>query len=215
MINAVLFDMDGVLIDSEMAYMDGTWVWMKEMGYKGSFESLFPVIGTTMEGTYQMLYEILEKKIPLDTIIATNERYFKENPLNYQAILKDDAIEVLQELKKRGMKIALCSSSSQEVIEKVVSDCDIETYFDFIVSGEQFRESKPNPEIYLHASEVLNVSPANCLVIEDSSFGIEAGVRAKMAVLAVVDERFSHSQEKATKKIHQLKEIIEWIELQG
>ncbi|MFV0479222.1 MAG: HAD family hydrolase [Anaerorhabdus sp.] len=213
MIEAILFDMDGVLIESENYYIDGTFSWMKKYGFKGDKTVLHQLIGTTMKTTYHLVYEWLEGKISEEEIQEINDNYFKENPLWYPSVLKEEVKEVLQVLKDQGKKIALCSSSSKVSIAEMLKTCELETYFDVVVSGEEFKESKPNPEIYLYAAKVLGVGTEQCVVVEDSKVGIEAGCRANMRVLAVVDEQFDHDQSKATKRIHNLKEVLDWIEL--
>ena len=75
---AVIFDMDGVLFDSEIFYMNGTFEWMKELGFKGIFEDICTIIGTTLDKTYDMLYDMLEGKYPRERIIQENDAYFKK-----------------------------------------------------------------------------------------------------------------------------------------
>ncbi len=215
MIEAVLFDMDGVLIDSEIYYMQGTFEWMKGLGYQGTMESIFVLIGSTEAKTYEMIYDFLDHRVSLDEIKEENERYFNENPLDYVKILRPEVKKLLIELKSQGKKIAVCSSSPLKFIQEMIDKNQLDDYFDLVVSGEQFVESKPNPEIYLYASSQLKVSPESCLVIEDSSKGIEAARRAGMDVLALVDHRFKLNQEEATKQIDNLTEILEWIEFKG
>ncbi len=213
MIEAILFDMDGVLVDSEMYYMIGIHEWMTEAGYEGTLESLFILIGQSAEKTYETLRGLLQQRYSVEEIEQMNQRYFDKNPLNYRTILKNSVREVLMEAKSLGLKVGLCSSSPLVAIQAMIRDCHLGAYFDIVVSGEQFNESKPNPEIYLYAAQNIGVEPNNCLVVEDSAIGIEAGCRAGMNVLALKDERFSLNQEKALKQMDDLKEIFEWIEL--
>ncbi len=194
---AVLFDMDGVLIDSEGYYGNGTFTWMKNMGFKGTIEDVYRVIGTTMEGTYKILYELMEGRVSLKELQERNENYFLENPLPYSEILKEGVIEICTWLKENKIKIAVCSSSSRDNIMQALSACDVYHYFDFITSGEDFKESKPNPEIYLNAAEKLGVNIEDCIVVEDSTLGIKAGKNANMRVIAIRDTRFNLNQEEA------------------
>ncbi|MFV0550315.1 MAG: HAD family hydrolase [Anaerorhabdus sp.] len=209
---AVFFDMDGVLINSEIFYMNGTFEWMKELGFKGTFEDICTIIGTTLDKTYDMLYDMLEGKYPRERIIQENDVYFEKHPLDYKNISKEGAIETFKALKDAGYKIAICSSSPLDNIKHVAEVCGFEPYLDFVVSGEQFVQSKPHPEIYLHAAEVLNVTPEECVVVEDSEFGIQAGISAGMIVLALEDKRLPNNQAKATQIINSLSEVQELVE---
>ena len=101
---AVLFDMDGVLIDSEMFYMKGTYDWISKRGFKGKLEDTFRLIGTNMEGTYNLLYEMLNKKYTISEIEEENRKYFLEHPIDYKAILKPFVKEILVFLKEHKIK---------------------------------------------------------------------------------------------------------------
>ena len=96
-------------------------------------------------------------------------------------------------------------------IREVLQACGIEDSFEVIVSGEQFHESKPNPEIYLHTCEVLGLDPRVCCCVEDSPYGIEAGKRAGLTVFAKRESRFPFSQDKADAIIDTVPEILEVI----
>lgn len=197
-IRAVLFDMDGVLVDSETYYCEGTFRWMKELGFQGEQKEIYCMLGTTMEVTYQMMQKLLGYTHSLDKIQEVNETYFKEHPIPYKEIMIPGVKELLLFLKEKGIKTAVCSSSPLDLIEKCTEECDIRKYFDYIVSGEQFKNSKPDPEIYLHAAEVFGYQPEECLVIEDAKLGIEAGVNAGMKVIALHNPKFMQDQSKAS-----------------
>ena len=88
MIKAILFDMDGVLIDSEYYYHFGTYTWMKRLGFKGDHKELNKLIGTTMATTYDMLYEMFDGKYSKEKLAEINEKYFnEENPLDCKKIM--------------------------------------------------------------------------------------------------------------------------------
>ncbi|MFV0379503.1 MAG: HAD family hydrolase [Anaerorhabdus sp.] len=213
MIDTVLFDMDGVLINSEPYYVDNTFKWMKEHGFKGDKKEIHKLVGTHMDQTYQLISEMFNGSVSISEAKRLNENHFKNNPLDYPSVLKSESEEVLKILKGEGYKIGLCSSSSRKDIEKMLKTCNLEKYFDFYVSGEEFNESKPNPEIYICAAKKLGSDVENCLVVEDSPFGITAGIRANMSVLAVKDLEFNLDQSHATKIISNLSEIITWLNL--
>ncbi len=211
-LKAVLFDMDGVLIDSEHYYMKGTFNMLKEVGFKGKLEDVYIVIGTTLERTYELEVELMNNLFSVEQMKEMNDRYFMEHPLPFKDIKKEGVNEILDYLKNKGIKIALCSSSPLDNITQVLKECEIQHYFDFVVSGEQFTESKPHPEIYLHAADVLGVKPDQCIVVEDSNAGVTSGYNAKMIVIGIQDEILNHDQSLATVSVSNLIEAKGWIE---
>ncbi|NLC96048.1 MAG: HAD family phosphatase [Erysipelotrichaceae bacterium] len=209
---AVLFDMDGVLIDSETFYMEGTYIWMKELGFTGTYEDICTVIGTSMKTTYEMLQKMLKNKYSIKEIENRNVEYFNENPIDYKKIMIKGTLDLIKHLHNNDIKLAVCSSSPKENIDHVMEVCGFKEYLDFDISGEQLKHSKPAPDIYLKASEVLNVDPLECIVIEDSSIGIESGKNANMHVVAYKDYRFNQDQSKADKVFSSMKEIQDYID---
>ena len=207
---AVFFDMDGVLIDSEMFYMKGTYDWISKKGFNGKLEDTFRLIGTNMEGTYNLLYEMLNKKYTISEIEEENRKYFLEHPIDYKAILNPFVKEILIFLKEHKIKIAVCSSSPKKTIEKALKECEILEYFDFIVSSDEVEKSKPNPDVYLKACEVLKVSKEDAFVIEDSTMGIEAGKNANIKVIAIKDKFFGQDQTKADYIFENLGKVLEF-----
>ena len=207
---AVFFDMDGVLIDSEMFYMKGTYDWIFKKRFNGKLEDTFRLIGTNMEGTYNLLYEMLNKKYTISEIEEENRKYFLENPIDYKAILNPFVKEILIFLKEHKIKIAVCSSSPKKTIEKALKECEILEYFDFIVSSDEVEKSKPNPDVYLKACEVLKVSKEDAFVIEDSTMGIEAGKNANIKVIAIKDKFFGQDQTKADYIFENLGKVLEF-----
>lgn len=207
---AVFFDMDGVLIDSEMFYMKGTYDWISKKGFNGELEDTFRLIGTNMEGTYNLLYEMLNKKYTISEIEEENRKYFLEHPIDYKAILNPFVKEILIFLKEHKIKIAVCSSSPKKTIEKALKECEILEYFDFIVSSDEVEKSKPNPDVYLKACEVLKVSKEDAFVIEDSTMGIEAGKNANIKVIAIKDKFFGQDQTKADYIFENLGKVLEF-----
>lgn len=204
---AVLFDMDGVLVDSELYYMDGTLAWMREKGFNGRFEDICKIVGTTMDKTYELLSEMIDGRLSKKEIEIINTQYFKEHPLDYKKIMKPYALELIKKLKEMGIKIAVCSSSPKDNIIHVLNICGYMPYLDYVVSGDEFEHSKPSPDIYLTAAKDLGVEIKDCIVIEDSKLGIDAGKNADMTVIAVREERFSQDQSRADYICNSMKEI--------
>ncbi|HAX1261855.1 TPA: HAD-IA family hydrolase, partial [Enterococcus faecium] len=130
---------------------------------------------------------------------------WKSQKIDYLDIFPNILIEQLEWLKKKKIKMAIASSSPMDTINEVVTTCKIESYFDCLISGRDLPESKPNPTIFLKASEQLRIPVEECLVIEDSYNGIKAGKRANMKVLAIKDKRFSQDVSLADDVIYDIK----------
>ena len=125
----------------------------------------------------------------------------------YPDILRKEVRPLLHELKQMGLQVALASSSSRECIEQVLTQCEIRELFDCIVSGHEFTRSKPDPEIYRFTMDKLGRKPEECLIVEDSTYGVQAGTAAGGVVAALRDERFPFDQRAAQLHIDSLAEL--------
>lgn len=136
----------------------------------------------------------------MDGVLVDTE-YLEQRYLEEYAI--DSGLDVSD-----GERMALASSSSKRTIDKVLSDCKIARLFDAVVSGEEFRQSKPNPEIYLHTLERLGLCADDCCCVEDSVPGITAGKAAGLTVIAKREERFGFNQDGADAIIDQISDLL-------
>lgn len=212
MIKAILFDMDGVLIDSEYYYHFGTYKWMKRLGFKGDHQELNKLIGTTMATTYDMLYDMFDGKYTKEELAEINEKYFgEEDPLDCKKIMFANVKECLVSFRQMGLKLALCSASPMNTIMDNLRQMEIENLFDCIVSGDDFERSKPDPMIYLYAMDKLHVTSEECIVYEDSTIGIAAGKASKAFCIARKDDRFGQDQSQADMLINDINELLDYV----
>ena len=130
---------------------------------------------------------------------------------SFQDILFPHVRFILSHLKKNNIKIAIASSSPYDIIYKMLSVNNITSYFDVIVSRNDVQAKKPSPDIYYEALKRLELSPHDCIVIEDSSVGIQAAVNAGLNVIALKENRFSVDQSKANWIVNDL--IEAWIKI--
>lgn len=212
---AVIFDMDGVIVDSEYAYAQEERAFLDAFGIEVSDEEIAQTVGCSHETFNQTVAEWWERGgygtfTPEEAIARFNE-WGKDYVYDYHAFMNPGVPETLDALRARGLRLALASSSPMDNIREVLQACGIEDSFEVIVSGEQFHESKPNPEIYLHTCEVLGLDPSACCCVEDSPYGIEAGKRAGLTVFAKRESRFPFSQDKADVIIDTVPGILEVI----
>lgn len=178
---AVIFDMDGVLIDSEPAYLEMNIKLFGEFGIKMDEEDYKALVGLPSIPMWTML----KKKYDLKNDISEFLKIEKKRMLE---ILDSEIIsgpmegvrDLISILKNSGAKLSVASSSSRENIYFILNKLNLYTCFDFVISGEEVKNGKPSPDILLKVSEVLNISPGKCYVIEDSSNGIMAAKTAGM-----------------------------------
>ncbi|HTJ70701.1 MAG TPA: HAD family phosphatase [Actinospica sp.] len=180
---AVLFDMDGTLIDSEPVWFDTEVRLLAEFGFELGPEHWGNVLGQPNEVSCKYLVEV--SGIPL-TWQELNKRI--ESAMVEQLAqgfeLLPGAKELLVELQAAGMPTALVSASSRQIVDACIGAIGAD-FFRHTVSGDDVARSKPHPEPYLLAARLLGVDPAECVVIEDSRIGITAGSAAGCRVLAV------------------------------
>jgi len=180
MINAVIFDLDGVLIDSEPMHCSADNQLLTKLGIETPENYLDRFAGwtdaamwTAIKADYNITKSIAElKKLQLPIKLKLlQESQFQAMP---------GAVELLEKIKSDNIPIAIASSSPKLFIEAVLKKIKIEKYFAFLVSGEEVGNSKPEPDIFLKAARLLNAEPSQCLVIEDSKSGTMAARRAGM-----------------------------------
>ncbi len=202
-IKAVLFDLDGTLVDS-------MWIWKsvdeEYFEKKGlvlssdeidSFQQELEGMGFTETAVFfkkRFGIEDSLEEIKSAWISMATEKYCNEVPL------KDGVKEFLEYLKEQQIPSAICSSNSIELIKMVLKAHEIDTYFTKMITCCDVAASKPAPDVYLAAAKALKVNPENCLVFEDVPMGILAGKNAGMKVCAVEDG-YSKDQIEQKKKL--------------
>lgn len=213
---AVIFDMDGVLIDSEYVYLSNTCKGLQKKRPWIREEDLYPSVGMDSVRTRELMFRIAGEPLNNREFDRELEEIYKlSDHVSYPDMLYPEVEKVLKALRKNGFKTALASSSRLAVIRKVLKQCGLEALFDHVVSGEQFRESKPNPEIYLTVMAAMGCRPEECLVVEDSTYGVKAGVGAGAQVAARKDLRFPFDQSGAAYHIDTLEDLMGIVGIEG
>lgn len=185
MLKGIIFDMDGVLINSEPFHYQ---VWkeaLKKRGINLDYEIYKPCIGSTVQVLMQILHEhygVDEKddSLPLEVKNLKQEMIEKQGYPPLIPYVKD----MLERFHEAGYQMAVASSSPQEYIENVTSYWGISPYFQVLVSGEHVEHPKPAPDIFLKTADILGLLPEECLVIEDSENGCRAAKAAGMTCMA-------------------------------
>ena len=187
MIKAVIFDMDGVLFDTEQ--ISGmTWAQIgKERNLEDIHGALLDVIGLNWNDGVA----VLKKRYGAD---FDGDEFLKEARVRNQAWIDEHGIplkkgvrDILQFLKERQIPTAICSSTAVPIIESHLANASLQGYFQAIIGGNLVKHSKPEPDIYLKACEAVGMDPKDCIAIEDSPNGIRSAYRAGMQAIMVPD----------------------------
>jgi HAD superfamily hydrolase (TIGR01509 family) len=214
---AVLFDMDGVIADSEEMWnqIDAATLKLHGVEYKGEHKAQvlgksFPIALAFYRDTFGIRAEIEELLIQRSDI--ARDFYAQKIPMF------DAVPQVLAELKARGYKIGLATSSVSTLARPFLQRHDIEKFFDELTTGEEVEHGKPNPDIYLKAAKKIGSEPAQCLVVEDAVAGVQAGKAAGMTVASIPDARWgdvSMFPELADAVLENLAQLLPWLDRQG
>ena len=202
MIDSVIFDMDGVLVDTERFYFNRRMAFFKEIKEEPATYNLLDCLGKTERGIWQTLVSEKEKRERLKQQYLV---YRKKHPVYYPKVLRKEAPSVIKKLKEKQLKLAVASSSPLQEINTMLQACGLFQYFDCVMSGDSVRESKPHPEIYQRTQALLGTKYP--LAIEDSPVGILAAKRAGLYTLALT-QLFTIDQSQADEKIQSLEEIL-------
>jgi HAD superfamily hydrolase (TIGR01509 family) len=209
MIQAVIFDMDGVLIDSEGVYLNYQLAFARTKNPAVTMEQLYPMVGATKKDSWEVVERAVNNGQTWEELRSEFRKKDIYEEIDYRKLYRKEATEVLNTLKSEGYKLALASSTHLELVERVLVENGIRDLFETVVSGNQFKKSKPDPEIYLHTASCLGVKPKECLAVEDSTIGITAAHRAGMKIAAVIDERYGFDQSLADYRLPRVKDVLE------
>ena len=186
MIKAVIFDMDGTMLDTEHVKEEGLKHVGETLNVKIDDQTLTQIRGTNNTRLKEILcnkFEGLNVEKLLETREKYVEKYFENNPIEP----KKGLLELLEFLKNHDYKMAVASSSNLEVIKKYLKKVGVIDYFDIIMGGDLVKNGKPDPEIYSKCIEQLNLSREECIGVEDTANGVLSIHRAGMKPIMIPD----------------------------
>ncbi|MBV4415786.1 HAD family hydrolase [Clostridium tyrobutyricum] len=182
-----IFDMDGLMFDTERimhsAYIEAGNLY----NYKFDDSVFAKTTGASSKRRNKILIDTFGKDFPLEKVLSYKEKKFKDTIHKYGVPIKPGLIELMDFFKENKIKIAVASSSKRNVVEYNVHHAGVYDNIDYIISGEELNESKPNPEIFLKPCEFFNIHTDNAIVMEDSTNGLIAAIRAHIKPIWIPD----------------------------
>ncbi len=188
-IEAVVFDMDGVLVDTEHLWDEVREELTEEWGGRYTPQAQQAMMGMSSHEWSRYLHDVVGLREPPEVI---NEEVVRRMLGRYATELPvvPGAVEAVRSLASAGLRLALASSSNRELIDAVLHELDLTALFEVTVSSEEVGRGKPAPDVYLEAARRLGVAPERCAAVEDSASGIRAAHAAGMRVIAYPNRHF-------------------------
>jgi len=184
---AVIFDLDGLILDTErLAHLAWKTV-MAEAGYTLEDSIYYKIIGLVVDDMVPVMKDAYGQDFPVDTLNQKRIEYMNNHIKDNGIDMKPGVGELLDLLNEKKIPTAVATSSDAKIAEIKLSFADLKGRFDHIVTGDMVSRGKPDPDIFLYAAKLLNTEPAKCIVLEDSENGILAASNAKMMPIMIPD----------------------------
>lgn len=215
MVKAVIFDMDGLMVDTEIISYKAYCSFLKEYGVEHMTKQEYCICFAGKSLTNGLLYA--RDFFKVNYTIEDGENFFRgrEKELFHSdgVTLKPGLRELLDYLKENNIKMAMATSSNIERVHEILDPHDVLHYFTHIVCGEEVKHGKPAPDIFLKACEKLGVEVGDALVLEDSETGIQAAYSAHIPVICIPDMKTPDEPYKSmtTKILPSLHEVIDYL----
>ena len=184
-IQAVIFDLDGTLIDTERTAQRAWQRAFAEFGFALPDDVYLQAVGRTAPDTHRLWRAVLGEAVPLDDIRARKQTLLDGFYASEDIALMPGALELLEVLHERRTPRAVATSTLSEAAHRKLRRTGLHHRFDAVVCGDEVAHGKPAPDIFLEAARRLHVDPSNCVVIEDSEAGVRAAHAAGAPVLMV------------------------------
>lgn len=208
MIKAFIFDLDGVIIDSEPLHYEADRIVFREYGVELADGELDVYVGIDARRMVTELRDKYRIKTSLDDLLTKLQCVKLDLLKTWKFDAIDGIKDLISDLINNNIAIAMASSSPMKFIQLAIEKVGISEYFDIIVSGEHVDKSKPEPDIFLRAASLLKVKPSDCLVLEDSVNGVIAAKKAGMKCIAFLNPNSGNQDlSKADKVVTTLKRL--------
>ncbi|MDD7570006.1 MAG: hexitol phosphatase HxpB [[Actinobacillus] rossii] len=185
MIKAVIFDMDGTLIDSQPIWYQVSTDFFQKNGFPVTMDDMIKLTGSPVAKLVDYVLQAHGQKDKARAQLVTELMDYAVFEILAAKPLLPNVKDVLAQLKQQGIKIAVASASPRNMLQGIVDSCGIAEYFDYLASAEELDYNKPHPAVYLHAAQQLGVSVAECFAVEDSVLGMISGKAASMKTVVI------------------------------
>lgn len=183
-VRAVIFDLDGVLVDSEPNYLESERRLLADYGIRFTERMKRPYIGMSTKEMLDDLASCLGIPERVDVLLTRKNAYYLGIAARSTKAYPQTR-RLLMLLHEHGYPLAVASGSSPDIIDIVLSAARLNGYFDVVMSAESVARGKPAPDLFLATARRLDIEPQGCLVIEDSSYGVQAAIAAGMRCVAI------------------------------
>ena len=213
MIKAIIFDMDGLMIDSERVTFECYQERLKDMNLTMDEEFYKTLLGKPIKGIYQRFYDVYGNDFPIDNVIQDVHQLMAERFETEGVPVKKGLVELLHYLKDNNYKTIVATSSNRDRVDKILAQAKITEFFDDSICGDEVTKGKPNPEVFLKSCQKLGVNVDEAIVLEDSEAGIQASYDANIKVICIPDTKYPEKQyeEKTFKILKDLTEVTAYL----
>lgn len=213
MIKAVVFDMDGLMFDTERLTIEAWDYAGEKIGIGKMGHMVYKTLGMNVESARKIFRDEYVDEISEEDLRKHAKEFFQDYFEKNGVPMKPGLMELLSYLKENNYKIAVATSSNKEVVLSHFERAKMAEYFDVIVCGDMIENSKPAPDIYLKASELLGISPSECLALEDSPNGIKSAFAANLVPIMIPDliEPTEELLELLHCKLANLNEVVDFL----
>lgn len=213
MIKAIIFDMDGLMIDSERVTFECYQERLKDMNLTMDEEFYKTLLGKPIKGIYQRFYDVYGNDFPIQNVIQDVHQLMAERFETEGVPVKKGLVELLHYLKDNNYKTIVATSSNRDRVDKIFSQAKITEFFDDSICGDEVTKGKPNPEVFLKSCQKLGVNVDEAIVLEDSEAGIQASYDANIKVICIPDMKYPEKQyeEKTFKILKDLTEVTAYL----
>lgn len=213
MIKAIIFDMDGLMIDSERVTFECYQERLKDMNLTMDAEFYKTLLGKPIKGIYQRFYDVYGNDFPIENVIRDVHQLMAERFETEGVPVKKGLVELLHYLKDNNYKTIVATSSNRDRVDKILAQAKITEFFDDSICGDEVTKGKPNPEVFLKSCQKLGVNVDEAIVLEDSEAGIQASYDANIKVICIPDMKYPEKQyeEKTFKILKDLTEVTAYL----
>lgn len=213
MIKAIIFDMDGLMIDSERVTFECYQERLKDMNLTMDEEFYKTLLGKPIKGIYQRFYDVYGNDFPIENVIQDVHQLMAERFETEGVPVKKGLVELLHYLKDNNYKTIVATSSNRDRVDKILAQAKITEFFDDSICGDEVTKGKPNPEVFLKSCQKLGVNVDGAIVLEDSEAGIQASYDANIKVICIPDMKYPEKQyeEKTFKILKDLTEVTAYL----